>query len=113
MGAHAYIVSRKGAKALMDKAYPIELHVDAYMAYMSRMGYLKMLWHPLIDIQPRPESGSNIGHGNGRICGVPTNMEDRGVVALSVPTIVGGMLIAGIAGGLICLGTAKALRFVK
>ena len=113
MGAHAYIVSRKGAKALMDKAYPIELHVDAYMAYMSRMGYLKMLWHPLIDIQPRPESGSNIGHGNGRICGVPTNMEDRGVVALSVPTIVGGMLIAGIAGGLICLGTAKALRIVK
>lgn len=113
IGTHAYIVSRKGAKALLDKAYPIELHVDAYMAYMSRMGHIKLLWHPLIDIQPRPESGSNIIHGNGRICGVPTNMEDRGVVALTVPTIVNGMLIAGIAGGLIILGVAKALRFVK
>jgi len=113
MGAHAYIVSRKGAKALLEKAYPIELHVDAYMAYMSRMGYIKMLWHPLINIQPRPESGTNINHGNGRICSVPTNMDDIGVVALSVTTIVGGMIISGIAGGLIVLGAAKALKFVK
>jgi len=113
MGTHAYIVSKQGAKKLLDKAYPIELHVDAYMAYMARMEYIKMIWHPMIDIQPRQESGSNIAHGNGRICAVPTNMDDHSIVALSVPTIIGIMAIAGIAGGLITIATGKAFKTVK
>jgi len=111
MGTHAYIVSRKGAKALLEKAYPIELHVDAYMAYMARMEYIRMIWHPLIDIQPREESGSNIAHGNGRICAVPTNMDEADMVALTVPTIVGIMALAGIVGGFLAIATRKALKW--
>jgi GR25 family glycosyltransferase involved in LPS biosynthesis len=110
MGTHAYIVSRSGAQALLEKAYPIELHVDAYMAYMARMEYIRMIWHPLIDIQPRQESGSNIAHGNGRICSVPTNMEDQSMVALTVPSIIGIMAIAGVVGGVIAIATRKALK---
>jgi GR25 family glycosyltransferase involved in LPS biosynthesis len=110
MGTHAYIVSRKGAEALLQKAYPIELHVDAYMAYMARMEYIRMIWHPLIDIQPREESGSNIGHGNGRICSVPTNMDEQHMVALTIPTIFGIMALAGVVGGVLAIATRKALK---
>jgi GR25 family glycosyltransferase involved in LPS biosynthesis len=111
IGTHAYIVSRQGAQKLLKKAYPIELHVDAFMAYMARMEYIRMIWHPLIDIQPRADSGSNISHGNARICSVPTNMDDRSIVALSIPTIVGIMLISAISGGILAIATRKSIGY--
>lgn len=104
MGTHAYIVSRRGAQRLLARAYPIELHVDAYMAYMARMQHVRMIWHQLIDIQPRNDGGSNIEHGNSRICSVPTNMDDRGIVVLTIPTVISVMVLAGIAGVLIGRG---------
>ena len=107
MGTHAYIVSRRGAERLLKRAYPIELHVDAYMAYMARLEHVRMLWHPIIDIKQRGAL-SDIEHGNARICSVPTNMDDRDMVALSVSTIVGTMVIAGAAGCLIGMGICKA-----
>ena len=50
MGAHAYMVSRQGAQRLLARAYPIELHVDAYIAFMGRMGYAKLQWNPCMQI---------------------------------------------------------------
>ena len=106
MGTHAYIVSRRGAKRLLEKAYPIELHVDAYMAYMARLEHIRMIWHPLIDIQPRM-SLSDIDHGNSRICSLPTDMDDRGLLALPITTIAGIMALALVTGGLVGYGLRK------
>ena len=106
MGAYAYMVSRRGAERLLSRAYPIEMHVDAYMAYMSSMGLAEMIWHPLIDI-PGPDKDSDIEHGNTGILNVPTNMKKEGVVALELTSVLGLVLMAGIAGGLFALAYGK------
>ena len=102
MGAHAYIVSQRGATRLLEKAYPIELHVDAYMAYMSRMNHISMLWHPLINLNVQYQ-GSDIDHGEEPILQVPTDMKKAGVVALKVNAILGLMTIAALAGGILAV----------
>jgi GR25 family glycosyltransferase involved in LPS biosynthesis len=109
MGAYAYMISRDGARKMLERAYPIELHVDAYMAYMSRMGHVKMMWHPLIDI-PGPDNGSDIAHGRPSILDVPTNMEKHGMVALPVHSVVGVMAMAAVVGGLVALAYVVPLR---
>lgn len=105
MGSYAYIISRDGARKMLEKAYPIELHVDAYMAYMARLEHIKMLWHPLIDI-PGPEMDSDIMHGVQAILNVPTNMAKHGVVALPLRGVVGAMTMAAIVGGLLAVAYA-------
>jgi GR25 family glycosyltransferase involved in LPS biosynthesis len=102
MGAYAYMVSQRGAQKLLERAYPIELHVDAYMAYMCRLGHINMIWHPLIDI-PVPDKDSDIMHGSHGILDVPTNMEKHGVVAIDTTSLVGMMAMAAVVGGLVSL----------
>lgn len=106
MGAYAYMVSREGARKLLDRAYPIELHVDAYMAYMCRLGHIRMLWHPLIDI-PTPEMGSDISHGSSGILNVPTHMDRYGIVAMETQTVISLMALAAVAGGLLAFAYHK------
>ena len=110
MGAHAYIVSQQGAARLLERAYPIEMHVDAYMAYMARMGHIQMVWHPLIDLSVKYQ-GSDIDHGYEPILQVPTDMKKAGVVALTVKATVGLMTLAAIAGGILAVSfLARRIR---
>ena len=102
MGAFAYMVSRRGAQRLLSRAYPIEMHVDAYMAFMARMGHIVMLWNPIMQIQPDVDD-SDINHGSTDILNVPTNMEKHGIVALEVTSIVGMMAMAAVVGGMVAL----------
>lgn len=106
MGAYAYMISPRGAEKLLARAFPIELHVDAYIAYMSRLGHITMLWHPLIDIEPS-DMGSDIDHGNSNICSVPTDMTKHGVVALQLQSVMGLMGICAVAGGMLALAYWK------
>ena len=102
MGAYAYMLSNRGAEKLLSRAYPIELHVDAYMAYMARLGEITILRHPLIEIAHN-DFGTDIGHGSTEILNVPTKMEKRGYIVLSVREIVGLMGMAAAVGGLLAL----------
>lgn len=102
MGAHAYMVSRHGAQRLLERAFPIELHVDAYMAFLSRLGYIKMLWHPMLDLDP-PSLDSDILHGTSGILNVPTRMETRGVVALDTREVLGLLALAAVCGAAVSL----------
>ena len=105
MGAHAYMVSRRGAEKLLKRAYPIELHVDAYMAFLSRLGAIRMLWHPLVNLE-QGDMGSDIAHGGAGILDVPTNMEREGVWALETRELLGIMAIAAVAGGLVAVAVS-------
>jgi len=109
MGAFAYMITREGARKMLERAYPIELHVDAYMAYMARMDHIKMIWHPSIDIDPS-NHGSDIEHGSCAICMVPTNMKKHGVVALEVSSVIGIMTMAAITGGILALAFVRPSR---
>ncbi len=102
MGAHAYMLSKQGAEKLLRRAYPIELHVDAYMAYMARLGEITILRHPLIDILP-DDFGTDIGHGAPGILNVPTKMERRGMVVLTAREVTGLVAMAAVMGGLVAL----------
>ncbi len=106
MGAFAYMISRKGARQLLEKAYPIELHVDAYMAFMARLGYIQMLWNPLINIQHLDGSDSDIEHGGTEVMDLPANPSEHGLLLLENWDIFGVTLMAAIAGGLITLAYA-------
>jgi GR25 family glycosyltransferase involved in LPS biosynthesis len=102
MGAHAYMISRRGSARLLARAYPIEMHVDAYIAFMSRMSHIKMLWNPAMQIA-QPFNDSDIAHGNTDILNVPTNMKKQGIIALEITSVIGMMAMAAIAGGLLSL----------
>jgi len=102
MGAHAYMVTRRGATRLLKKAYPIEMHVDAYFAFMARMGYITLLWNPILQIEPIL-TDSDINHGVTAILNIPTNMEKHGIVALDISSAIGIAAMAAVVGGLIAM----------
>lgn len=109
MGSYAYMISQEGARKMLERAYPIELHMDAYMAYMSKLGHIRMIWHPLIDI-PGPEADSDIAHGRQGVLAVPTNMRAAGIVALDEKAVWGLVGMAAVAGGLVALATFAVRR---
>lgn len=102
-GAHAYAVSRAGAEKLLKRALPVELHVDAYMAFMSRLGEIRMLWHPGLDVPQPAGTDSDIGHGASSLVGLPTQMEESGLVVVSVRTLLGVVAAAAVVGGVVAL----------
>jgi GR25 family glycosyltransferase involved in LPS biosynthesis len=103
MGAFAYMISPEGARKMLRDAYPIELHVDAYMAYMARLGRVTVLWHPLIDILPTLGE-STIEHGGGDILNVPTNMKRYGIVMMEKSTLASLMAGALLMGAFLAWG---------
>jgi hypothetical protein len=102
MGAHAYMVTRRGATRLLAKAYPIEMHVDAYFAFMARMGHITLIWNPVLQIEP-VMTDSDINHGGTAILNIPTRMEKHGIVAMDVTAAIGIAAMAAVVGGLIAM----------
>jgi glycosyl transferase family 25 len=102
MGTHAYMVSRRGAQRLLERAYPIEIHVDAYMAFMARLEYIKMLWHPAMQVTQNFDN-SDINHGSQGILSVPTDMENKGLVVLDPNAIIGIVALVAMAGSILSL----------
>jgi GR25 family glycosyltransferase involved in LPS biosynthesis len=44
-GAHAYILSRKGAELLLQEAFPIETHIEYYICSCVQLKGLKLIQH--------------------------------------------------------------------
>jgi GR25 family glycosyltransferase involved in LPS biosynthesis len=109
MGSYAYMISRRGAQRMLEKAYPIELHMDAYMAFMSRVGAVRMLWHPSINI-PQPEGDSDIAHGAQGILQIPTQMELDGYVGMETKSLLGLLAMAAVAGAMLSLAYGPRMR---
>lgn len=109
MGSYAYMISRRGAQRMLEKAYPIELHMDAYMAFMSRVGAVRMLWHPSINI-PQPEGDSDIAHGSQGILQMPTQMELDGYVGMETKSLFGLLAMAAVAGAMLSLAYGPRIR---
>jgi GR25 family glycosyltransferase involved in LPS biosynthesis len=102
IGTQAYMVNRAGARKLLDRAFPIELHMDAYMAFMTRLGFVTMIWHPLVNVE-QPFNDSDIQHSGGSILNIPTKMEDFNMIVLDLKTVAGLIVMSGVAGGLLAL----------
>lgn len=108
-GSHAYLLSKRGAKRLLANAYPIELHMDAYMAFMSRMNRITMLWHPELSI-PQMFDRSDIMHGGGDIINIPTKVADKQISVLYPQSLMGILVLVAVASGILALGFGPMRR---
>lgn len=54
-GAHCYILSRKGAEALLKECFPIETHIEFYMTTAAKEQGLLMLVHNTLRVPQRAE----------------------------------------------------------
>ena len=49
-GAHAYVLSRRGAELLVDTPFPIETHIEYYMCGCSELKGLRIIKHSMLRI---------------------------------------------------------------
>jgi GR25 family glycosyltransferase involved in LPS biosynthesis len=74
---HCYIVSRRGAARLLERAYPIEVHVDHYAGLLSQMGMITV-YGPSVRIFYQRNNDSDNRDGTCQTCNIPTNANDVG-----------------------------------
>lgn len=75
---HCYIVSRRGATRLLERAYPIEAHVDHYSALLSQMGVIKVYGPRVRIFYQRSASDSDNRDGSCQTCNIPNNADETG-----------------------------------
>jgi hypothetical protein len=92
-GTSAYIVSRVGAKRLMEDFFPIECHLDKYMCLKQLLGKLRIIVHPTFKTYTLPY-GTDIQLNKCSLCNYPDDFND-GILVKKY------MLVAPITYGLI------------
>jgi GR25 family glycosyltransferase involved in LPS biosynthesis len=101
---HCYIVSRRGAARLLEKAYPIEVHVDHYAALLAQMGALTV-YGPRVRIFYQRSSDSDNRDGSCQTCHIPNNANEMGkyiwnnrlrVYQLEESVLAIGLLLGGV-----------------
>jgi len=92
-GTSAYIVSRAGAKRLMEDFFPIECHLDKYMCLKQLLGKLRIVVHPTFKTYTLPY-GTDIQLNKCNLCNYPDNF-NHGILVKKY------MLVAPITYGLI------------
>jgi GR25 family glycosyltransferase involved in LPS biosynthesis len=92
-GTSAYILSRAGAKRLMEDFFPIECHLDKYMCLKQLLGKLRIIVHETFKTYTLP-SGTDIQLNKCSLCNYPDDFKD-GILVKKY------MLVAPITYGLI------------
>jgi GR25 family glycosyltransferase involved in LPS biosynthesis len=101
---HCYIVSRRGAARLLEKAYPIEAHVDHYSALLAQMGVIKV-YGPRVRIFYQRSADSDNRDGTCQTCHIPNNANEVGkyiwagrlrTYQLEESVLVIGLLLGGV-----------------
>jgi GR25 family glycosyltransferase involved in LPS biosynthesis len=92
-GTSAYIVSRAGAKRLMEDFFPIECHLDKYMCLKQLLGKLRIIVHETFKTYTLPY-GTDIQLNKCSLCNYPDDFKD-GILVKKY------MLVAPITYGLI------------
>lgn len=92
-GTSAYIVSRAGARRLMEDFFPIECHLDKYMSIKSLLGKLRLVINMGLKTYTLPY-GTDIQLNKCSLCNYPDDFKD-GILVKKY------MLVAPITYGLI------------
>ena len=102
-----YILTREGAKVLIDNAFPIDGHVDHFMRRCSQMGMVVLAGHKNIqlkqvrlgkkdsDIQQKPSC---------EVCNLPDAPTRKGYIIMTNQTVASAVVAA------FCVGTLVVLR---
>jgi GR25 family glycosyltransferase involved in LPS biosynthesis len=83
-GAHAYVLSRRGAEILLEKPFPIETHIEYYITGCAKMKDLRILRHWALRMTYAAEEKEEIdsdtfdNRKSCPVCYVPDNMLQDG-----------------------------------
>jgi GR25 family glycosyltransferase involved in LPS biosynthesis len=93
-GTSAYIVSRAGAKRLMEDFFPIECHLDRYMCLKQLLGKLRIIVHAEFKTYTLPY-GTDIQLNKCSLCNYPDDFNDGMLVKkyMLVAPITYGLII--------------------
>lgn len=99
-GTGGYLITKEGAKKLLETAFPIDIQVDLYICLCSEMKKIRCVSNTTLTLGSLSEgTKSDIQLPSGcAICDVPTNLNERGLTMVNIPLIVFGLCaMAGIA----------------
>ena len=86
-----YMISRRCAERLLETAFPIDMHVDMYSCLSGDLGRIYTVFHKNVVVLPYAlENGdTDIQLSSGcKICDVPTNYEQKGILIVNVPILI-------------------------
>jgi len=98
-GLNGYLVTKEGAKRLLENAFPIDMHVDLYICLMVDLKKVLCVAHRDLILNLLVESEkSDIQLPSGcTICDIPSNLTQKGIVAVNIPLLfIGLTVIAGL-----------------
>jgi GR25 family glycosyltransferase involved in LPS biosynthesis len=83
-GAHAYILTKKGAEVLLQAPYPIETHIEYYICACSQVRGLRIIKHWALrmryfqELTEEDDSDTFDGRKNCPVCYIPDNFPEVG-----------------------------------
>jgi len=101
-GLNGYLVTREGAKKLLENALPIDMHVDLYICMNVDLKKILCVANKDLILNLLMESEkSDIQLPMGcTICNVPNNLDQKGMVVVNVPMLI---ITLGVVAGLMML----------
>ena len=101
-----YILTRQGAKILIDNAIPIDGHVDHYMRRCSQMGMLVLAGHKNIQLLQHKlmKRDTNIHQKSCEVCNLPDAPTNKGYLIISNQGVASAVVAA------FCVGTLLLMK---
>jgi GR25 family glycosyltransferase involved in LPS biosynthesis len=89
-GLTGYLITKEGAKKLLEGAFPIDMHVDLYMCMCADLKRISCVSNRQLVVSTLSEATkSDIQLPSGcAICDVPTNMDGRGLTLVNIPIVM-------------------------
>jgi GR25 family glycosyltransferase involved in LPS biosynthesis len=91
-GLNGYMLTKEGARKLLESAFPLDMHVDLYICMMVDLKRVLCVAHRELILNVLVESEkSDIQLPMGcTICDVPSNLHHKGIITLNIPLVVIG-----------------------
>jgi GR25 family glycosyltransferase involved in LPS biosynthesis len=95
-----YMISRRGAERLLESAFPIDMHVDLYTCLNGELNRIMTVYHKEVNVgvYALTTHDSDIqadAENSCEVCNVPTHYKRKGIVIVSIPTVVTALVVIG------------------
>jgi GR25 family glycosyltransferase involved in LPS biosynthesis len=91
-----YLLSKNGAKQLLEAAFPITMHVDLYSCLVGDLGKLNSVYHKRINITQDITVSTDIQNPGCKICDIPTKGLSTSTIVITLPVLLVGLSIFGV-----------------
>lgn len=86
-----YLLTKRGAERLLETAFPIDMHVDLYSCLVSDLGNILTVCHRDVIVKPLELKDMDTDIQVAKdcaICNIPTKFQTRGIIVVSIPTLI-------------------------